>query len=102
MSERVIPLKGKVYCDLDSVDLTDDPRSGGYLFGSYGVGPCCAERFMKEIEKNGEQWNIKGYCPKDMSFADWCRAMRAASDQGDNIIVHNGDDIADELEKRFK
>jgi hypothetical protein len=101
MSERVIPLGGMVLCDIDSTDLTTDPRSGGYLFGSYGVGPCCAERYMKTIEKYNEQWNIKAYCPKGMSFADWCRKMRAESPLGDNIKVHGDDALADELEERF-
>lgn len=102
MSKRIIPLNGRVLCDIDNTDLTSDPRSGGFIFGSYGVGPCCADRYMKSIAKYNEQWNIHAYCPKDMSFADWIRSFREQSGQGDNIVVHNDDDIADILEKRFK
>jgi hypothetical protein len=72
----VIPVGGTVLCDIDSTDLTADPRSGGYLFGSYGVGPCCQERHEAMVAGYGEQWNIRARCPDGVSFADWVRGMR--------------------------
>jgi hypothetical protein len=72
----VIPLGETVLCDIDDTDLTADPRSGGYLFGSYAVGPCCAERYEVSIRGYGEEWNIRGRCPEGTSFADWVRGLR--------------------------
>jgi hypothetical protein len=72
----VIPLGGTVLCDIDDTDLTGDPRSGGYLFGSYAVGPCCVIRHEAMVRGYGEEWNIRARCPEGVSFADWVRGMR--------------------------
>ena len=69
----VIPLGRLVVCDSCDADLTDDPRSGGFLFGSYGYGPCCAEKQLASIQGYGEEDSIRGWCPPGMSFADWIR-----------------------------
>jgi hypothetical protein len=74
--DAVIPVGETVLCDIDDTDLTADARSGGYLFGSYGVGPCCAERYMERIVSYGEERFIRGRCPEGVSFADWVRGMR--------------------------
>ena len=71
-----IPLGRSVLCDIDDTDLTEDVRSGGYLFGSYAVGPCCAERHEAMVRGYGEEWNIRSRCPESVSFADWVRGMR--------------------------
>ena len=71
-----IPLGRSVLCDIDDTDLTEDSRSGDYLFGSYAVGPCCAERYLATIEGYGEEHFIKARCPEGVSFADWVRGMR--------------------------
>ena len=73
-----IPVGRTVLCDLDDTDLTSDPRSGGFLFGSYGVGPCCSERYLASIRGYGEEWNIRGWCPAGVSYADWIRGLRGA------------------------
>jgi hypothetical protein len=72
----VIPLGETVLCDIDSTDLTSDPRSGGYMFGSYAVGPCCVERHEAMVRGYGEERYIRGRCPEGISFADWVRGMR--------------------------
>lgn len=72
----VIPLGRDVLCDIDDTDLTDDPRIGGYLFGSYAVGPCCVVRHGARVRDYGEEWNIRARCPEDVSFADWIRGLR--------------------------
>jgi hypothetical protein len=72
----VIPVGGTVLCDIDDTDLTADLRSGGYLFGSYAVGPCCARAHEARVRGYGEEWNIRDRCPEGVSFADWVRAMR--------------------------
>ena len=71
-----IPVGRVVLCDIDDTDLSDDTRSGGFMFGSYAVGPCCAERYMESIRSYGEEWNIRARCPEGVSFADWVRDMR--------------------------
>ena len=75
-TEAVIPLGRDVLCDIDDTDLTGDPRSGGYLFGSYAVGPCCADRYLESIRGYGEEHFIRARCPEGMSFADWVRGIR--------------------------
>jgi hypothetical protein len=72
----VIPVGSTVLCDACDTDLTNDPRSGGYLFGSYGYGPCCAAKRLAVIRGYGEEWNIRARCPEGVSFADWIRGMR--------------------------
>ena len=71
-----IPLGRAVLCDIDDTDLTDSPASGGYMFGSYAVGPCCAERYLRTIQGYGEEHFIKARCPQGVSFADWVRQLR--------------------------
>lgn len=71
-----IDIGDTVLCDLCSKDWTDSDESGGYLFQSKAVAPCCADQFMKKIKKYNEERFIYGYCPKDMSFADWIRCIR--------------------------
>ena len=63
-------------CDACDTDLTSDPRSGGYLFGSYGYGPCCAAERLVTIRGYGESGSIRARCPEGVSFADWIRGMR--------------------------
>lgn len=72
----VIPVGRTVLCDIDDTDLTDDPRSGGYMFGSYGVGPCCVERHEAMVRGYNEEHFIKARCPEGVSFADWIRSLR--------------------------
>jgi hypothetical protein len=72
----VIPVGRTVLCDIDDTDLTEDPRSGGYMFGSYAVGPCCAERYLATIRGYGEEHFIRSRCLEGVSFADWIRDMR--------------------------
>lgn len=72
----VIPLGRDVLCDACDEDLTDDPRSGGFLFGSKGYGPCCAGRAEITIRGYGEEWNIRARCPEGVTFADWIRDLR--------------------------
>jgi hypothetical protein len=74
--DAVIPLGQNVLCDACDADLTSDPRSGGYLFGSYAYGPCCAEERLAVIRGYGEEWNIRARCPEGISFADWVRGLR--------------------------
>jgi hypothetical protein len=71
-----VPVGRLVLCDIDSTDLTDDPRGGGYMFGSYAVGPCCATSHEARVRDGGETWNIRSRCPEGVSFADWVRALR--------------------------
>lgn len=74
--DAVIPLGRNVACDSCDEDLTDDTRSGGYMFGSYAIGPCCVERHEARVRGYGEEWNIRARCPEGTSFADWVRDLR--------------------------
>ena len=71
-----IPVGRVVLCDACDADLTDDSRSGGFLFGSYAYGPCCADKQLRSIRGYGEEWNIRARCPEGVSFADWVRDLR--------------------------
>lgn len=66
-----------VECDGCGADLTDDTRTGGFLFSSAVYGPCCAERQLASIRGYGEENFIRGYCTPGMAFADWIRQYRA-------------------------
>lgn len=71
-----VPVGRTVLCDIDDTDLTDDPRSGGYMFGSYAVGPCCVERHEETVRGYHEEDFIIVRCPEGVSFADWIRELR--------------------------
>lgn len=71
-----IDLGRTVLCDFCDADLSADPRSGGFLFGSYAIGPCCAAKHLARIKGYGEEGHIKAHCPPGMSFADWVRQLR--------------------------
>jgi hypothetical protein len=62
-----------VECDLCAKDLTNDPTSGGFMFGPKGVGPCCAARLEATARRVGEEAYITARCPEGKSFADWIR-----------------------------
>ena len=62
-----------VICDVCGKDWTDSDVTGGFLFGSYGYCPECAEEGLKNIKKYNEEKYIKGFCPPEMSHADWIR-----------------------------
>ena len=62
-----------VVCDICNQDFTDSNESGGLLFSSYAIGPCCAEQQLESIKKFEEERFIREYCPKNKSFADWVR-----------------------------
>jgi hypothetical protein len=72
----VIPVGRTVLCDACDADLTNDTRSGGFLFGSYAYGPCCEKRQLESIRGYHEEWNIRARCPEGVSFADWIRDLR--------------------------
>lgn len=82
--QGVIDVGRTVICDRCDTDLTDDPRSSGYLFSSYAYGPCCADDALSSIRRHNEEHYIRAYCPEGMSFADWCRSLRGNNNQ---IIV---------------
>jgi hypothetical protein len=79
-----------VECDMCGEVLTDDPRSGGFMFSGNGVGPCCAERVMGTVERYGEQDYIRGYCPPGTSFADWIREIRGQTPNGNRMRIWSG------------
>jgi len=76
LSGGTAPLGDLVLCDFCDEDLTRDPRTGGFMFGSKAVGPCCSAGSLARIKGYGEEWNIRGRCPDGVSFADWVRGMR--------------------------
>jgi hypothetical protein len=79
-----------VECDACGLDLTDDTRTGGLLFGSKGYGPCCSERMMASIRGYGEEEYIRGTCPDGVSFADWIRGMRSQIPGGNTVRIYGG------------
>lgn len=81
----VIDLGRSVLCDIDDTDLTDDPRSGGFMFGTYAIGPCCASSRLESIRGYGEEDHIQAWCPEGVSFANWIRSVREVT--GSNAIT---------------
>lgn len=77
----VIDVGDTVLCDGCSTDLTDDSRSGGYIFGNYGYGPCCADHMMEFITCCREEEFIKAHCPVGIPFAVWIRELRGPNAQ---------------------
>lgn len=71
-----IPIGDVVLCDLCNKDWTNDPTPGGFVFGSKGVCPDCAEEFMEGVKKYGEEEYIRAVCPPDQSHADFIRDFR--------------------------
>lgn len=80
-----------VACDGCNKDFTLNNESGGLLFGSYGYGPCCAQRMTKTIRECGEEEHIKGHCPPGMSFRDWILRLR---DGNNTVTILSGEDAA--------
>ncbi len=76
-----------VCCDACDADLTDDTRTGGFIFSGKGYGPCCAERGMASIRRYGEEQYIQGTCTPGMAFADWIRAVRAQMPHGNEVRI---------------
>jgi len=76
-----------VECDSCGADLTDDTRTGGFIFTNNAIGPCCAERQLASIKGYGEQEFIRGTCTPGMAFADWIRAIRAQIPRGNEIRI---------------
>src|ERR671925_167417 len=80
---KPIDIGRTVVCDSCSTDFTDSQESGGFVFGSYGYGPCCAPRMLAEIKRCNEEWYIKAQCPDGVPFADFIRDYRGPN--GDTI-----------------
>lgn len=76
-----------VECDACGANLTEDTRTGGFIFSGKGYGPCCAERGMRSIIGYGEQKYIQGTCTPGMAFADWIRAIRAQLPHGNEVRI---------------
>jgi len=74
---ETIDIGDQVVCDICNTDYTNDNISkGGILFGSKAVCPICAPRMEQNIIKYHEQEFIKGRCPVDVTFREWCLGLR--------------------------
>ena len=82
MDVSVMDIGEQVVCDSCNKDFSASDESGGFIFGSYGYGPCCAERMMESIIKYNEQDHIKARCPESISFKEFILKYRG----GDNTI----------------
>lgn len=80
-----------VECDACGGDLTDDTRTGGFIFTNHAYGPCCAERMLASIKGYGEEKYIRGTCTPGMAFADWIRQVRAQSPQGSEVRIYGSE-----------
>ena len=81
-----------VVCDCCMKDFTESPDSGGYIFGSYGYGPCCGPKQLVEIRRYGEERYIKARCPDGKSFADFIREYRGGASYI-HIFTPHGDHL---------
>ncbi len=63
----------KVVCDSCAKDFTESEETGGILFQSKAIGPCCMKRWLEGAVAHGEERFIRGRCPEGKPFADWVR-----------------------------
>ncbi len=77
-----------VECDMCGADLTEDTRTGGFIFSGKGTGPCCAVRVMASIRGYGEEEYIQGTCTPGMAFADWIRKIRSQVPGGSTVRIY--------------
>lgn len=96
MGKQEISVGDYVECDICATVLTDDPRSGGFLFGGKGVGPCCADRVEQRARAAGEERFITARCPEGESYADWCRRVLRDGQPG-VITILTGSEALDYL-----
>lgn len=68
---KTVHLGRTVLCDSCNKDYSNSDASGGFLFGSHAICPECETNYRATVKGFGEEWNIKGECPKGMSFRDW-------------------------------
>jgi hypothetical protein len=73
---EAIPVGDIVLCDDCSVDYTNRPDSGGFIFQSKAICPACAPRWRRLIALYGEQHFIKSVCAEGVTFAAFVRAWR--------------------------
>jgi hypothetical protein len=71
-----VPLGDTVLCDDCDTDYTASQATGGILFQSKALGPCCAPEWEESARKYGEEHFIRGRCPEGVSFAGWVRSLR--------------------------
>ena len=77
LTETAVPIQTvEVVCDLCNKDFTNLQDPGGLLLGSKGVGPCCAEKFEKDVRRFGEESYIRARCPEGKPFAEWILELR--------------------------
>lgn len=62
-----------VLCDTCNRNMTNDTKSGGFLFMSHAVCPYCCGDFEETAKKYNETRFIRARCPENMSFANWVR-----------------------------
>ena len=71
-----VPVGDTVLCDDCDTDYTASTVTGGILFQSRALGPCCAPKWERSAREYGEEEFIRARGPAWMSFADWVRAIR--------------------------
>ena len=81
MKTQVFDLGNVVLCDICGEDYTDSAMCGGILFGSNACCPECAVSIEKDAVEFGETGYIKGRCPKNVKFSDWCILLRGNNDK---------------------
>ena len=73
---EAIPVGDIVVCDDCSVDYTNRPDSGGFIFESKAICPACAPGWRRLIALYGEHSMIRAVCPEGQTFAAFVRAWR--------------------------
>lgn len=71
-----------VVCDICDRDYTNQPETGGFIFGSYAYCPACADHGLRNIAKYREERFIKARAKPDERFCDFVLRWRG----GNNTI----------------
>lgn len=66
----------RVYCDDCSREYTASDETGGVLFQSKAIGPCCAAKWLDRARRYDETRFVRRICPPGVAFAEWVRGLR--------------------------
>ncbi len=82
MKTTVLDIGDNVQCDWCNTDYTNSDEIGGFLFGSYGTCPHCADDIERRAKETNESQYIRERARPGETFKAFCLRMRG----GDNTV----------------
>lgn len=97
MKTETYDIGDTVICDLCGTDFSEGTEAqdekGGYIFGSNGVCPRCAQEFYSRIREHNEQGHIKALCPSDKTFLEFIIDARGGNNTVEIRTADKDEDI---------